>query len=671
MRKAIIVLTALLIPVFLWAGTPDKTRSDNPETVSVTPGTDGGLRMLGAPATGKYPPLLGCYRSFKKQPDMGRIFHDELGVKDRCFAAGNVLNGLGQGYCDYPAIWVGEGKYEFEHLDEQMIEMDMTNPDGGLVCMVDLNTPVWLTRKLRMDSFTHISIACSSKRWREMTMRYLKDFLTYAEEHYGDKIVAYMLCGGSTYEWLDWLHGLTTVDKDKAWAEWQKKHGVSYEASAPSLTALHTASFENRLYDPATEMDKVDFWRFNGEVVADALLSFAHEARAMLPENKQIGAFFGYFFGYMNQSVNMGHMDYERVYASPDFDFFASPAAYSNREVGKGTGQQAMFQTAMLNGKRFLHEIDCRPHDLAERAKRRHQEIRDRHHWFTAEEDIAGSIREACYALVNHMSYWWFDQWGGYYDDPKLRERIAQMESIQQRFVNDCSPSVAEVLLVGDNESLYYFRDGDSYNGPLVSNLRDKLSMTGTPYDCCSFSDLARLDLSQYKVILLPHLFLIDEARAGFLREKVCTPGRTVLFSYAPGIIDGKTLDPARVQAWAGVPFGTRRETEKEDGIVTTAMPGGWTSVYACSPRCFTPASLRTVCEAAGVHFYVKDLWPVFANERLLTVHCKEGGERTVELPKKVSRVIDLFTGEVVAKKAKSFKVNFASPDTRLYEIVN
>ena len=53
-------------------------------------------------------------------------------------------------------------------------------------------------------------------------MRYLKDFLTYAEEHYGDKIVAYMLCGGSTYEWLDWLHGLTTVDKDKAWAEWQK-----------------------------------------------------------------------------------------------------------------------------------------------------------------------------------------------------------------------------------------------------------------------------------------------------------------------------------------------------------------------------------------------------------------------------------------------------------------
>ena len=61
---------------------------------------------------------------------------------------------------------------------------------------------------------------------------------------------------------------------------------------------------------------------------------------------------------------------------------------------------------------------------------------------------------------------------------------------------------------------------------------------------------------------------------------------------------------------------------------------------------------------------------PFFANERLLSIHCKEGGERTVRLPKKASQVIDLLTGEVVARKTKSFKVSFHSPDTRLYEIV-
>jgi hypothetical protein len=244
------------------------------------------------------------------------------------------------------------------------------------------------------------------------------------------------------------------------------------------------------------------------------------------------------------------------------------------------------------------------------------------------------------------------------------------MEPIQQRFKDDMSPSVAEILLVSDTRSMFYLKDGDPWVGPLVERLRNRVNRFGAPFDCCLFSDLEKLDLSQYKIIMLPHLFVIDEARAKFLREKVCTPGRTVLFSYAPGIIDGKTLDTKRVEAWAGVPYATGMGDETETGIITTSMPGGWTAVYAWNPVCFTEATTRKVCEAAGVHFYVEALWPVFANERLLTIHCKEGGERTVQLPRKVSQVVDLFTGEVVAKKAKSFKVNFASPDTRLYELI-
>ena len=165
-------------------------------------------------------------------------------------------------------------------------------------------------------------------------------------------------------------------------------------------------------------------------------------------------------------------------------------------------------------------------------------------------------------------------------------------------------------------------------------------------------------------MILLPQTFLIDGARAKFLREKVCAGGRTVLFSYAPGIIDGNTLDPARVEAWAGVPFG-----KKGDPIAETPMDS-WNAVYAYDVNAFTTEALRGICEKAGVHFYVGDCWPVFANERLLSIHCKEGGLRTVSLPKKAARVIDLLTGETVAKRTKSFQVEFASPDTRLYEII-
>ena len=617
------------------------------------------------PASGQtsLPPAFGCYRSFVRQPEMARIFSQELGVKTRCFCAANTINRLGGGYCEYPPIWVGEGEYEFEHFDAQMAEMNATNPDGGLICMVDLNSPWWLSRKLfRFDSFTDIISACASPRWMKMTMRWMKDFLAYSEAHYGDRIAAYILCAGSTTEWLDHRHGYTSMEKDIAWQQWCKEHGVDYGPAAPTYPALHTAAFENKIYDPATEQDKVDYWKYSNDAVADALLTFAHEARAMLPAGKQIGAFFGYYFSGGNTVVADGHMEYERVYASPDLDFFIAPGSYSNRQIGEGSGSQTMFETAMLNGKRFLHEIDFRPHDFGTRLQK--GKVLDIKAWDSVEDDIAGNTREACFALIHHASYWWFDMWGGFYAEPRLRARIGELEKIQQRFRDDMSPSVAEILLVGDPQSLYYVRETDPLAREGADALRNRLSVTGAPYDCCSFADLERLDLSRYKVILLPQTFLIDSKRAALLREKVCTGGRTVVFAYAPGICDGSSLDAGRVRTWAGAPF-----VSGDKDIHETAMDG-WKAVYTYCADAFTAETLRDICSRAGVHYYVDPMYPVFANERLLSIHCKEGGEQTIYLPRKVSRVVDLFTGEVVGKRTKAFKVSFSSPDTRLFEII-
>ena len=607
-----------------------------------------------ASGQGNWPPPFELYRSFTKEPEMARIFSQELGVKNRCFFASNILNGLAQPYCEYPPIWVGEGKYEFEHLDAQMAEMNASNPDGKLICMVDLDSPFWMIRRFKFDAFSDISTAVSNPNWVKMTLRWMKDFITYAEAHYGDRIGAYVLSGGGTSEWYDMVGAYPTNSKEVAWTQWCKERGLDHGTTVPHFQTLVKAAFDGNLYDPVTESDKIDYWKFHNGVIADGILTFAREARALLPKDKKIGVFFGYHFVGGNSQSAFGHLEYERVYASPDIDFFIAPGSYSNRGIGGGSGSQAMFQTAMLNGKQFLHEIDFTPHDYFTRQVG----------WKTVEDDIAGNMREACFALVHHISYWWFDMWGGFYDNPDLRARIGQMQQLREQFRDDRSPSVAQILLVGDPQSAYYVRKGSPVNHDGAEVIRNRIALTGAPYDCCSFSDLERLDLSRYKVILLPQLFLIDEARAKLLREKVCRDGRTVLFAYAPGITDGKILDPARVQAWAGVPFVSGR-TE-----ITQTPMDGWKSVYAYDAKSFTKENLRDICAQAGVHFYLDETLAVFANERLLSIHCKEGGERTVYLPKKAAKVVDLFTGEVVAKRAKPFKTNFSSPDTRLFEII-
>ncbi|MBQ5984587.1 MAG: hypothetical protein IJL56_06405 [Bacteroidales bacterium] len=612
------------------------------------------LFSLTVHAQSSYPDPFECYRSFTREPEMARIFSQELGVKTRCFFASNTINSRGGAYCQYPPIWVGEGKYEFEHLDEQMEEMNASNPDGKLICMIDLDSPYWMTRRFKFDSFSDVSTAVSNPTWMKMMLRWMKDFITYAEAHHGDRIGAYVLSGGCTSEWYDAVGGYPTRSKENAWLGWCRDRGLDHGDAVPSFPSLNQASFDGHLYDPVTESAKIDYWRFHNEVIADAILTFAREARSLLPEGKKIGVFFGYHFNLPHETLAYGHLEYERVYASPDIDFFIAPGSYFNRGIGGGSGSQAMFRTAMLNGKQFLHEIDFTPHDYPTRKAG----------WKTEEDDIAGNTREACYALIHHISSWWFDMWGGFYDNPRLRERIGQMETIQKRFRSDRSPSVAEILLVGDPKSMYFIRNGDPLVRLGAEPVRNQLSMTGAPYDCCSFSDLERMDLSRYKVILLPQLFFIDGPRAKILREKVCRDGRTLLFAYAPGICDGKTLDPERVRTWTGVPFVSGRPD------MTETVMDGWTAVYSYRTEAFTTETLRDICRRAGVLFYVEDCIPVFANERLLSIHCKEGGRRTVTLPKKASQVIDLLSGEVVAKRKKSFQVDFASPDTRLFEII-
>ena len=626
-RKALL-FAALLLPVIV----------NNP----LRPGT---VNMAKGPA-------FDCYRSFYKQLDMTGTFAKDLGITTRCIFAANTINSLGEYYCQYPPIWTGIGQYAWENLDAQIDDILKASPDARLVCMIDLNTPYWATRTFSGDSYDFVSSFACDGRWFQVTEKWMEDFITYAEKNYGDKIVSYVLSGGCTSEWYEYKRGYSSPLKDYAWSKWLEMNGQPYTATrAPSIDELHTASFENRIYDPATERDKIDYWTFHGEVIADAVLRYASFARGIIPAEKQIGAFFGYYFVSDRHPVSFGHMGYEKVLRSKDIDFFIAPASYSSRAMGEASGSQTLFGTAMLNGKRLLHEVDHRPHEYY-RGGSSYNDIK---------EDIAGNLREACFAIINHADMWWFDMWGRFYDDPSLREAIGKAHLAFEEFKNDNSASVSEVLYLADPESINGMNDETLFPWSLCEPFRNALGKIGMPIDCYSLSDVTRLDLSRYKVVALPATMTITKEKESLLKEYICKNGRTVIWCYAPGISDGKSLDINRVERWAGVPFGT-------GGVNSTNM-GEWIAVYAKEPSLYTSEALKEICVKAGAHEYLKGLEPVFANERLISVHCKDGGLKTVYLNGKAKEVVDLFSGKTVARNAKKFMIEFNTPDTRLFLI--
>jgi len=590
-----------------------------------------------------------AYRSFWPELEMTATF-GEMGIDTRCFFAANTINSMGFEYCKYPPIWLGIGRYDFEAYDQQVKDLVTANPNVRFLCMIDLNTPPWLTRKLAVDSFDAISHAASDPKWLEYTTTWLEDFIAYSEEHYGDRIDAYILSGGGTSEWYEYDRGRSSRVKSTAWRAWSAAEGLDLGPDVPGESTLREAAHDNVIYDPATEMDKIQYWRFHNHIVAEAILHFAKTARSLLDDRKEVGVFYGYYLVSDQKLVSFGHLDYERVFASPDIDFFISPGTYNDRATGGGSGPQLVRGTVQRYGKRYLHEIDHRTHVLPQGNQ-----------WKTQQEDEAGLTREAAFAVVNDASYWWFDMLGGWYEAEPTRDLIRRLHAFALRHIDRPSTSVAETLLVADPQSAVYVNDKAPHAAAMTRKFRERLSKTGAPFDLYSFNDLAVIDLSPYKVICLPATLLISPERAALLREKVLNNNRTIIWNYAPGISDGESLDTNRVKAWTGTDYGIK-------GPTTVAMDG-WTSIYSWEYGTMSPEALRAIQQAAGVHLYVDETTPVYANDRLLVIHSKTGGPKQITLPRPARRITNALTGERIAENTATFTHPFETPDTLVFEL--
>jgi hypothetical protein len=245
------------------------------------------------------------------------------------------------------------------------------------------------------------------------------------------------------------------------------------------------------------------------------------------------------------------HMDYERVYDSPDIDFVITPGNYKGRACGGGTGTLLVQGSLAVRGKRLFHEIDFWTHGVSPDGKNFSAD-----YFKTEADDLAGQTREAAFAIVTHASYWWFDMWGGFYDSPALFDRIKRLEQIRRRFASDESPSAADILIVADPESAYATNEKSELMRGFPWSVRDEIAKTGFAYDCYIFNDLDKIDLSRYRAVVFPGLFVMTPEKERVLREKICRDGRMVVWYFAPGISDGKTLDERRVEKLTGCKFG-------------------------------------------------------------------------------------------------------------------
>ena len=466
-------------------------------------------------------------------------------------------------------------------------------------------------------------------------------------------------------EWFDLARGAPGPLKHAAFAKAMGRPGLKVPEDRNQPT-------HSLFYDPVKDADKVAYWRFHHKVVADAILDFAGEAKRIVKDRARIGLFFGYIMAHgKDKLLYWGHLDYDRVFQSPLTGSFSAPGVYQHRGAGGTSGFQFAPDAILANGNLAWHEIDHRPHVLKKSRTpvvQRMTQKGKRLDFNTPEETTACLRREFALAMITGCHLWWFDMFGGWFDDPGMMAEIKHMTQLAERFA-ETGPGRCEVAMLVDADSMYYVNGRTELGDTVIRKLQFALFKTGVPWRCHSLADLPKLDMSPFKVVILPNLFAVTPEKRKWLDEKVLRQKKHVVTVFAPGIITDGRYDVANLGKLTGIPV-ERLGKPGEPQQTSYHACDGWTSVFLSRPQ-MSPELLRDIFRKAGVHVYNDDREPFYVNDELMALHTAKGGPRTFHLPGPC-HVVELFENRVVSPKAvTTFTEDFPPMTTRLYHLIS
>lgn len=604
-----------------------------------------------------------AYRSFNPEFETMKRF-TAVGVDTICFFPANTNNSMGLPYSKYPPIWCWYDRYNFDSLDRQIKDLKGIRDDVKLICIIDLNSPEWLSRTMNRetgDSFTHLSESVANIHWKQPTTEYLAAFLEHTEKFHADSIAAYVLACGATSEWFDLNNELCGLPKAKKYVEWRKGKGLPY-SEPPSALQSCKASYEDLLLDPAKTPDVFDYRKFCNELVGNAICEFAAETRKRIRKGVEIGVFYGYLIDRV-EAAESAHLAYEKVVHCPDLDFIISPGTYVDREIGEGSGWQNCSGTEKLAGKNHMHECDQRTHcynrSLSPYVKTADPE------WKDHKEDLAGIKREFSLALINRASLWWFDMWGGYYQEQELFDCFARMKQIYADKIDLPVLPMEETIMIVDPDASYYIAHGaDQWRQrSFACRTRKKLNKAGFPFECYCLNDIPKIpNPDKIKFVIFANQWEITREKEALIKKYLLKDNRIVLWLYAPGLSDGTSLDESRCEKWIGKPL------HATNGIEIHPM-GEWRSVFVRNPDDLTASDIKELAVKAGVHVYADAEIPVFINSRFMAVHCKNDMNLNLTLPKGFFFEKEFFNGQTFEPRRNNLSLQITGPDTLLFEL--